>query len=158
MKASGQRAEPDGLLDPQLLELFGKLAEMPDLCQDLLGRLIGDIAARIQAREAEGFEVRSAGPERLLLLMQLKERLPAIAQSKRLAKAFKESLLLNRLGQTALCFSMAEPINLVELYLGVCEKHDTAPEASQVEAIVHTCLTQGVEEGRAVLKILMRRR
>jgi hypothetical protein len=146
----------EAALDPQLLELFKKLLTFPVAAQTMLAQLMVQFSQRIRDMQALQLSLRSAGADRLLIYLKVQALWPEVANSAILGKAFKSSLLLDAMGQTALCFKTSETVHLVALYLDLCKKKQSPPIAEQMESLVMASLMQGGSDCRQVAKFLFK--
>ena len=108
--------------DQQLFDLFEHMDTLPEKCQKSLGPLIIHLANRIKELQYYHLNLKSAGAERLMLYLKCQSIWPDIANSPNLGKAFKTCILMNELGQSALCFKLAPTLKLIDLYIELCRK------------------------------------
>lgn len=137
--------------DQQLFELFGRINALPENCQKSLGQLIIHFANRIKELQYYQFNLKSAGAERLMLYLKCQALWPDIAENPHLSKAFKTCILMDELGQSALCFKLVPTLKLVELYLELCQKKQVPPSPDQIETIVIGSLMKATGDGKATL-------
>jgi hypothetical protein len=150
------QAELQEVLEQELLALFVKLLSLPTPAQKMLGQLIVQFSQRLRDMHSIHFNLRSAGAERLMIYLKVQAVWPEVANSATLGKAFKSTLLLDTMAQSALCFKVGETINMVALYIDLCHKKKTTPKTDQMESLVMSCLMQGGQDCRHIAKFMFK--
>jgi hypothetical protein len=150
------RKELEEALSHELLELFCKMLTFPQEAQQILGQLLLQFTQRIRDMQALQLSLRSAGADRLLLYLKVQALWPEVANSKTLGKALKSTLLLDAMGQSALCFKVGETIGLIELYLDLCQKKHLPVVVEQLESLILSSLMQGGSDARQVARFLFK--
>lgn len=144
---------PEGV-DPQLIELFNLLEAMPDSLQEALAQLLLKGIALIVERQREHdlYGLHRAGAERVKVFYQLELFWPRIARTSLLHQALKAAILLDEMGQTALCHQFFESIHLVALYLRACEARHQRPQPRQISRILGLALQESAKQARDCLQ------